>query len=72
MSSLTSSSVHVELGGVPRDVREVLGDVRRVHDHHHVVGEAIDEAVVLDRAAVVEDGGVVDLADRRARRRRWS
>ena len=49
--------------GVPRDVREVLGDVRRVHDHHDVVGKAIDEAVVLDRAAIVENRRIVDLPD---------
>ena len=45
------------------DVREVLRGVRRVHDHHEVVGEAVDEAVVLERAAVVEDRRVVRLAD---------
>src|SRR4051812_26299362 len=44
-------------------MREVLRGVARVDDHHDAVGETIDEAVVLDRAAVVEDGGVVDLAD---------
>ena len=64
MSSLTSSSVHAELLGVTGDVREVLGDVRCVHDHHDLVGEAVDEAVVFDRAAVVEDRRVVHLADR--------
>src|SRR5439155_11320304 len=32
-------------------------------DHHETVGEAVDEAVVLDRTTVVEDRGVVDLAD---------
>ena len=63
MSSLTSSSVTPNRVGVPRDVREVLRDVRRVDDHHDVVGEAIDEAVVLDRAAVVENRRIVHLAD---------
>ena len=50
--------------GVPRDVRVVLRDVRRVDDHHDRVGEAIDEAVVLDRAAIVENRRVVHLPDR--------
>ena len=48
---------------VPADVREVLRDVRRVHDHHEVVVEAIHEAVVLERAALVEDRRVVRLSD---------
>ena len=63
MSSLTSSIVTPNSIGVPGDVREILRDVRRVDDHHHLVGEAIDEAVVLDRAAVVEDRRVMHLAD---------
>ena len=42
---------------------EVFVFVRRVHDHHDVIGKAIDEAIVFERAAVVEDSGVVDLVD---------
>jgi hypothetical protein len=53
----------VELGELLRNVSQVLVLVRRVHDHHHVIGKAVDEAVVLERAAVVEDPGVVDLVD---------
>ena len=64
MSSLTSSIVTPNCRGVPRDVRVVLGDVRRVDDHHDVVGEAVDEAVVLDRSAIVENRRVVHLPDR--------
>jgi hypothetical protein len=54
---------HGESRGVPRDVGEVLRGIAGVDDHHDAVGEAIDEAVVLDRAAIVEDRGVVHLAD---------
>ena len=53
---------HAKCRGVADNMRIVLRRVARVHDHHHLVGEPVDEAVVLDGAAVIEYGGVMHLA----------
>ena len=55
--------LRVELGEVLRDVGEVFVFVGRVDDHHEVVGGAVHEAVVFERAAIVEDARVVHLSD---------
>ena len=52
----------VELVEMPRDVREILRGIRRVHDHHQLVFIAVDETVIFDRPAVVQDCRVVRLA----------
>ena len=49
---------------MPRNVREVLLRVARVDHHHHTIGEAVHERVVLDRAALIEDRRVVHLPHR--------
>ena len=54
----------VELRQVLPDVREILVLVGAVHDHHQVVGVAVHEAIVHERALLGEDAGVVHLADR--------
>ena len=49
----------------PQDVRAVLRDVRRVHDHEEFrLAGAIHDHVVHDRAALVAEEAVARLADR--------
>ena len=44
------------------DVVPILLNVRRVHDHHQLVFEAIDETVVDERAVFGENAGVLCLS----------
>ena len=50
------------------DVREILGDVRGVHDHEVlVIGEAVDDHVIDDRSTLVREEPVARLAHGEAR-----
>jgi hypothetical protein len=53
--------LRVELRQLRRDVREVFVLVRRVDNHHHVVGKSIHQAIVFERAAIIQDSGVLHL-----------
>ena len=48
-------------------MREVLRSVRSVDYDHYPILTAIDQAIVFDRSAVVEDRRIVRLADRQGR-----
>ena len=61
--SLMSSSSRVELGAASVMCAKSLSSIRRVDDHHDVVRIAVDEAIVFDGAAIVEDSRVVHLVD---------